>query len=95
MNPVQIKEKYGEKITLYGVIGTQKPSYIGNNYPYVPSDEVNRLSKLFVDEARLRKKTLAKGGGLILCPTNKLQPDTYIESIEALYNELGKDLSEK
>jgi uroporphyrinogen decarboxylase len=92
MDPIAIKEKYGDKITLYGVIGTQKPSYIGENYPQVSKEEIQRLSKLFVDEVRLRKKTLTKGGGLILCPTNKIQPDTYIESIEALYLELGKNL---
>jgi uroporphyrinogen decarboxylase len=92
MNPEMIKEKYGDKVTLYGTIGLQKPTFFGNRYPEVPKEEVDRLSSLFIQEVNLRKMTLAKEGGLILAPTNKLQADTYIESIIALYREMGKEL---
>jgi len=91
MDPEAIKQKYGDKITLYGTIGIQKPSYIGDCYPEVSKAEIDRLSSLFIREVKTRKETLGKDGGLILAPTNKLQPDTYIESIIALYDEMGKE----
>ncbi len=95
MDPELIKQKYGDKVTLYGTIGIQKPSYVGDRYPDVPRAEIDRLSALFIKEVGIRKETLGKGGGLILAPTNKLQPDTYIESIVALYNEMGKGYHSK
>jgi uroporphyrinogen decarboxylase len=90
MDPELIKREYGDTVTLYGTIGIQKPSYIGGLYPEVPRAEIDRLSSLFIEEVKTRKETLGKDGGLILAPTNKIQPDTYIESIIALYNEMGK-----
>nr|MDO8087359.1 uroporphyrinogen decarboxylase family protein [Candidatus Sigynarchaeum springense] len=93
MDTERIKREYGDKVTLYGTIGIQKPSFIGDRYPDVPKAEIDRLSSLFSEEVRTRKKTLGKGGGLILAPTNKLQPDTFIESIIALYKEMGRESS--
>ena len=91
MDPEFVKNKYGKQITLYGTIGVQKPSFIGDTYPNVPQAEIDRLSSLFVNEVKHRKATLGANGGLILSPTNKIQADTYIESIEALYREMGKE----
>jgi uroporphyrinogen decarboxylase len=92
MDPASIKQQYGDKVTLYGTIGIQKPSFIGDRYPDVPKAEIDRLSSLFVEEVKTRKETLGKGGGLILSPTNKFQPDTYIESIIAAYTEMGREV---
>lgn len=70
MDPEQIKEKYGKKISLFGGVSTQK------TFPYGTPEDVQK-------ETRQRIKVLGKGGGYILSPDQELQVDVPIENIIA------------
>jgi uroporphyrinogen decarboxylase len=72
MDPVEIKRKYGDRITLSGTIGTQ------TTMPFATPDEVRQVVKE-------RIETLAQGGGLILGPTHDFEPEVPWENIVALY----------
>ncbi len=71
MNPVELKEKYGEKLCFDGTIGVQSA------LPFGKSEDVAR-------EVKERIATLGPTG-LILGPTHAMQPDVPIENILAMY----------
>ncbi len=73
MDPVAVKEKYGDRITMHGTISIQKT---------LPKGTVHQVRR----EVRERIETCGKGGGLIICPSNLVQNDTPLENIEALYD---------
>ena len=72
MNPAEIKEKYGEKLILYGTISIQR------TLPYGTVEDVRK-------EVMERIKTCGYNGGLILAPSNQVLIDTKIENFLALY----------
>jgi uroporphyrinogen decarboxylase len=73
MNPVEVKEKYGNQITMHGTISIQKT---------LPNGSVEDVQR----EVRERIETCSQNGGLIICPSNLFQNDTPLENIVAMYD---------
>ncbi len=70
MDPAALKEKFGDKLSFRGTIGTQSTMPFGT-----PDDvraEVNRMIE-----------TVGKGGGLILAPSHILEPEVPWENVLA------------
>jgi uroporphyrinogen decarboxylase len=72
IDPVVVKQKYGDRLALWGTIGTQ------TTMPFGTPEDVRR-------EVKQRIETVGKNGGLILGPTHSLEPDVPWENIVALY----------
>lgn len=70
-NPYELKQKYGEKITFWGGLGSQQMIPFGT-----PDDIKNEVRKLC--------KEMAKGGGYILGSAKEIQPETPDENIAAV-----------
>ncbi len=67
LDPANIKEKYGNKLTLYGTIDIQR------TLPFGTTEDVK-------NEVITRLKTCGYGGGLILAPTHSVLPDVPAEN---------------
>ena len=72
IDPVTVKERYGDRLALWGTIGTQ------TTMPFGTPDDVRA-------EAKHRIETVGRDGGLVLGPTHSLEPDVPWENIVALY----------
>ena len=72
INPLMVKQRYGDQLALWGCIGTQTTMPFGT--PQDVRDEVHRLIE-----------TVGADGGLLLGPTHSLEPDVPWENIVALY----------
>lgn len=72
MDVVQIKKRYGTQVCLHGTISCQK------TLPFGTSDDV-------AAEVRQRISCCGQNGGLILSPSNTIQPDVPLENILTLY----------
>lgn len=72
MNVNEIKEKYGDVLTLHGTISIQK------TLPYGKVKDVER-------EVLSRIKVCGMNGGLIIAPAHLVQPDTSLENVLAIY----------
>jgi len=70
MDPIEIKKKYGDRLSLWGTIGTQ------TTMPFETPDEVKRVVKE-------RIESLGKEGGLVLAPTHILEPEVPWVNVEA------------
>ena len=70
-NPYELKQKYGDKITFWGGLGSQKM------IPYGTPAEIK-------EEVRRLRKEMSKGGGYILGPAKEIQPETPDENIAAV-----------
>lgn len=70
MDPVKIKEMYGDKLSFRGTIGTQTV------IPFGTPDDVKKTCMEMIEK-------VGKGGGLILAPTHLLEPEVPWENIEA------------
>ncbi|MCL1895932.1 MAG: hypothetical protein FWG03_05235, partial [Clostridiales bacterium] len=70
MDPVEVAEKYGSKLSFWGTIGTQ------TTFPYGSPEDVRRACGKMME-------TVGKNGGLILAPTHILEPDVPLENVEA------------
>lgn len=75
MNPAELKEEFGDRICFHGTISTQR------TLPFGTTEQV-------AEEVRLRIKTVGKDGGFIVAPAHNIQPDTPVENILALYEEV-------
>ena len=73
MDPVRLKQAYGDKLCFWGSIDEQHTLPFGS-----PAD--------VEAEVRTRIQTLGKNGGLILGPTHHVQLDTPMENFWALVN---------
>jgi uroporphyrinogen decarboxylase len=71
MNPKEIKEKYGDRITLCGGVDMQ-------------NIELKNLSQVET-EVKLRIKQMAAGGGYLFCTSNHVQSDLPPASVVALF----------
>ncbi len=71
MDPAELKNKYGDRLSFWGTIGTQ------TTMPFGSAEDVRR-------EVRLRMETAGKGGGLIIAPTHAIEPEVPWENIIAL-----------
>ena len=72
MDPVQLKETYGDRLAFDGTIGTQ------TTFPWGTPDEMKRTVKRMIE-------TVGKGGGLSLAPTHVLEPEVPVENIFAFF----------
>ena len=70
-SPYELKQKYGDKITFWGGLGSQKMIPYGT--PAEIKAEVRRLCG-----------EMSKGGGYILGPAKEIQPETPDENIAAV-----------
>lgn len=77
MDPVKVKQAYGDKLSFWGTIGTQ------TTMPFGTPEEVEKTVKKMIDE-------VGKGGGLIIAPTHLLEPEVPWENIEALVHAVKK-----
>lgn len=73
MDPVEVKRRWGDRITLHGCISIQR------TLPFGSPAEVRRDVEDLIRQCGLR-------GGLILMPSNNIQPDTPVENIIACYH---------
>ena len=73
MDPTEVKRRWGNRITLHGCISIQR------TLPFGTADEVRREVEDLI-------RHCGRDGGLILMPSNNLQPDTPIENILACYH---------
>ena len=71
MDPVALKQQYGDKLSFWGTIGTQ------TTMPFGTPEEVRQTVKHMIE-------TVGKGGGLLIAPTHVLEPEVPWENIEAL-----------
>jgi len=72
MDPVELKTKYGKHLAFWGTIGTQ------TTMPFGTPEEVRRIVRERID-------TVGKGGGLVIAPTQRLEPDVSWENIVAFF----------
>ena len=68
MNPVEVKKRWGDKITLHGCISLQR------TLPFGTTDDVR-------NEVETLIRKCGYNGGLVLFPSNVIQPDTPVENI--------------
>jgi len=72
MDSVELKRKYGKYLSFWGTIGTQ------STMPFGSPEEVKRM-------VRERIETVGKGGGLVIAPSQMLEPDVPWENITAFF----------
>lgn len=75
MNPVKLKQEFGDKLTYCGMISTQQ------TLPHGTVEECRA-------EARHRIDVIGKGGGYFFAPAHCIQPDTPLENVLAIYEEV-------
>ncbi len=73
MNPSEVKRRWGKRITLHGGISLQKTLPFGN-----PDDVKKEVENLI--------NSCGRDGGLVVFPSNVLQPDTSTENILTLFS---------
>lgn len=73
MDPILLKEKYGDKLSFWGAIGTQ------TTMPFDTPEEVTNVVNELIEK-------VGYNGGLILAPTHMLLPEVPWENIEAFVN---------
>jgi uroporphyrinogen decarboxylase len=71
MDPAEIKDQYGDRLSFSGTIGTQ------STMPHGTPEEVKAVVKE-------RVATVGEGGGLLIAPTHVLEPDVPWENVIAL-----------
>ena len=71
VDPVALKEQYGDRLSFWGTIGTQ------TTMPFGTPEEVRETVKRMIE-------TVGKGGGLLVAPTHLLEPEVPWENIEAM-----------
>ena len=74
MDPKELKQEFGDKLTYCGMISTQ------HTLPHGTVEECRA-------EARNRIDVIGKGGGYIFAPAHCIQPDTPLENVLAIYEE--------
>jgi uroporphyrinogen decarboxylase len=72
IDPVMVKERYGDRLALWGTIGIQ------TTLPFGTPDEVRQ-------KVKTRIETVGYDGGLVLGPTHTIEPEVPWENIVALY----------
>ena len=74
MDPMEVKERFGDRMTLHGTISSQ------HTMPYGTEEDVRC-------EVRDRIQKLGGNGGLVIGPNNVVQFDVPLENLLALYDE--------
>jgi uroporphyrinogen decarboxylase len=70
MDPVEIKNTYGDRLSFWGTIGTQ------STMPFGTPQEVREACMRMIGE-------VGNGGGLFLAPTHVVEPEVPWENIQA------------
>ena len=70
MDPVAIKKRYGDRLSFWGTIGTQ------TTMPFGTAAEIRAEVKRMIE-------TVGEGGGLLIAPTHRLQPEVPWENVLA------------
>ena len=70
MDPVEIKELYGDRLSFWGTLGTQ------TTLPFGTPDEVGIKCRELIEK-------VGKGGGLLLAPTHMVEPEVPWENLNA------------
>jgi uroporphyrinogen decarboxylase len=73
MDPIEVKNKYGNKLSFWGTVGTQ------TTMPFGTVDQVKQVCLEMIN-------LVGKGGGLLLAPTHVLEPEVPWENINAFIN---------
>ena len=73
MNPAEVKRRWGDRITLHGGVSIQK------TFPYGTPREVRAEIEELI-------RTCGYNGGLVVFPSNVVQPDTPVENIRACFH---------
>jgi len=74
MDPVVVKKRYGDRITIHGAFSLQK------TLPFGSEDDVRKEVRYLVD-------SLAYNGGFIMMPSNVIGFDVPVKNVVALYEE--------
>lgn len=77
MDPFEIKRQYGDKLTLWGTIGTQTV------FPFGTPEQMEQLVAEYI-------ATLAPGGGYVIGPTHSLNDDVPWANIAAFYHAVDR-----
>ena len=72
MDPAKLKQQFGDRLAFWGTVGTQ------TTFPFATPAEIKALVKE-------RIKTVGRGGGLLIAPTHKLEPDVPWENVIAFF----------
>ena len=72
MDPAELKRKYGDRLAFWGTVGTQ------TTMPFGTPADVRRV-------VRERIETVGKDGGLVIAPTQILEPDVPWENVIAFF----------
>ncbi|MDD2709427.1 MAG: uroporphyrinogen decarboxylase family protein [Verrucomicrobiae bacterium] len=70
MDPVEIKRRYGDRLSFWGCLGTQ------TTLPFGTSEEVGNKTKFYCEE-------MGKGGGFWIAPTHLVEPEVPWENVLA------------
>ena len=70
MDPALIKKQFGDRLAFWGTVGTQ------TTFPFATVEEMRKVVKD-------RIETVGKGGGFLIAPTHKIEPDVPWENIIA------------
>ncbi len=73
MDPVEVKRRWGDRITLHGGVSLQR------TLPFGSTEDVRREVEDLI-------KKCGYNGGLVVFPSNVIQPDTSTENIIACYH---------
>ena len=73
MSPIEVKKRWGDKITLHGGISLQEALIKGTE------DDIRAEVNELID-------TCGRDGGLVMFPSNVIQPDTSPENVVACYH---------
>jgi uroporphyrinogen decarboxylase len=74
MDPIEAKKRFGDRLTLHGLISVQ------TTLPHGTEQEVRDTVRKYIDECGL-------DGGLILSTTNDALEDIPLENLLAFYDE--------
>lgn len=77
MDPAKLKQDYGKYLTFWGTVDNQ------HVMPFGTVEDV-------VNEVKLRLKTVAPGGGLIIAPAHNIQPQAPVENVMVFYDTVKK-----
>ena len=77
MDPVRIKERYGDVLTLWGTVGAQSVM------PFGTPEQVRQT-------VRQNIATLGHNGGLWIAPSQALEPDVPWENVAAFFEAVGQ-----
>jgi uroporphyrinogen decarboxylase len=70
MDPIKMKERYGDNLAFWGCIGTQ------TTMPFGKPAEVKQTVRHLI-------KTVGQSGGLFLAPTHVLEPDVPWKNVQS------------